>query len=178
MINDTFIDIVDGKAVSKSELIGSIPEFDTILMDLYRYRASQLETIIIDEKDYSLSTVDYVRVFHETFGHPVEDKPNIKDQKLNDLRVSLLSEELDELKEALNNQDEVKALDALTDLQVVLDGAYLALGFYKLKNAAFLDVHNSNMSKLGEDGKPIYREDGKIMKGPNYKAPELGKLLN
>ena len=96
----------------------------------------------------------------------------------NKLRLNLLQEEVDELKEALANGDTVEALDALTDIQYVLDGAYLSLGLHKLKDAAFSEVQRSNMSKLGEDGKPIRREeDGKILKGPNYFAPDLKAVL-
>ena len=167
---------IQEEKVELEKLLGMF-DFRDSIDSLREYKANRLETINIADKDYSLSTIDYVKIFHKKFGHPVENKPNIKNKKLNDLRIKLFSEELTELEDALNIGDAVKALDALTDLQVVLDGAYLSLGFHNLKNAAFLEVHNSNMSKLGTDGKPIYREDGKIMKGPNYKAPELDKLF-
>lgn len=119
-----------------------------------------------------------VRNFHQKFGHPISSKPNISDKALNDLRVSLLREELDELSEALNKGDTVGVLDALTDLQYVLDGAYLAFGLHNLKSAATAEVHRSNMSKLGADGRPIMREDRKVLKGPNYTPPDLKSVYN
>lgn len=120
------------------------------------------------------NTIDGVRAFHEAYGLPVKDAPDLSDARTNALRIELLREELDELREALENNDPVEALDALTDLQYVLDGAYLSLGFHLMKDVAFAEVQRSNMSKLGADGKPIVREsDGKILKGPNYSPPDL-----
>lgn len=118
-----------------------------------------------------------VKEFHEKFGHPVKDKPDLLNHNLNELRVDLIDEELGELNEALSAGNEVAVLDALVDLQYVLDGAFLSLGFWKMKDAAMAEVHRSNMSKLGVDGKPIVREDGKILKGPNYNEPDLAKVL-
>jgi predicted HAD superfamily Cof-like phosphohydrolase len=124
------------------------------------------------------STLDQVREFHETYGAAINDEPHIADTDLNAFRVRLLQEELDELKEALADGDAVETLDALTDLQYVLDGAFLSLGMHGVKDAAFAEVHRSNMSKLGEDGKPILREsDGKVLKGPNYFKPDLNKFV-
>lgn len=124
------------------------------------------------------STLDQVKEFHETYGLPVENSPNIADQKTNDLRINLIAEELEELKEALKNNDIVETLDALIDLQYVLDGAFLSFGLHDVKEAAFAEVHRSNMSKLGEDGKPIRREsDGKVMKGPNYFTPDMTQFI-
>lgn len=124
------------------------------------------------------STLDQVREFHETYGLPVKSSPDISDQKTNDLRINLLAEELDELKEALVAGDIVEVLDALTDLQYVLDGAYLSFGLHDVKDAAFNEVQRSNMSKLGEDGKPIRREsDGKVLKGPNFFEPDLSQFI-
>ena len=124
------------------------------------------------------STLDQVREFHETYGLPVKSSPDITDAKTNDLRINLLAEELDELKEALAAGDIVEVLDALTDLQYVLDGAYLSFGLHDVKDAAFYEVQRSNMSKLGEDGKPIRREsDGKILKGPNFFEPDLSQFI-
>jgi predicted HAD superfamily Cof-like phosphohydrolase len=124
------------------------------------------------------STLDQVREFHETYGAAINDEPHIADTDLNAFRVRLLQEELDELKEALADGDAVETLDALTDLQYVLDGAFLSLGMHGVKDAAFAEVHRSNMSKLGEDGKPILREsDGKVLKGPNYFKPDLHKFV-
>ena len=126
----------------------------------------------------SIDTLNAVKKFHETYGLPVKDAPHITDEKTNALRINLLQEELDELSEALANNDIVEVLDALTDLQYVLDGAYLSFGLHHLKDTAFNEVQRSNMSKLGEDGKPIVREsDGKIMKGPNYSPPDIAQFL-
>ncbi len=119
-------------------------------------------------------TIDSVQEFHEAYGLPVLAKPAIADPQTIKLRINLLQEELDELREALEQGDIVETLDALTDLQYVLDGAYLSFGLHPLKQHAFDEVHRSNMSKLGADGKPIRRpEDGKVMKGPNYSPPDL-----
>lgn len=125
-----------------------------------------------------------VREFHRAFGHPVSQKVNVQDKPLNDLRLRLIAEELVELKDWLALCEQAKTpeevevyaievLDALADIQYVLDGAYLAFGMAAMKSAASSEVHRSNMSKLGEDGKPIKREDGKILKGPNYSKPNL-----
>ena len=124
------------------------------------------------------TTLQDVQIFHETYGLPVKAAPDITDEKTNALRINLLQEEVDELKEALENNDLVEVLDALTDIQYVLDGAYLSFGLQHLKQTAFDEVQRSNMSKLGEDGKPIVREeDGKILKGPNYFKPDLKKIV-
>lgn len=124
------------------------------------------------------STLDQVREFHETYGLPVKPAPDISDPKTNALRINLLAEELEELKEALQAGDVVEVLDALTDLQYVLDGAYLSFGLHDVKDAAFNEVQRSNMSKLGADGKPIRREsDGKILKGPNFFEPDLSQFV-
>lgn len=123
-------------------------------------------------------TLQGVRIFHETYGLPVKDRPDLSDPKTNQLRINLLQEELDELKEALAAGDAVGALDALTDLQYVLDGAYLSFGLHALKHTAFAEVQRSNMSKLGADGKPVRRpEDGKILKGPNFTPPDLKGIV-
>lgn len=124
------------------------------------------------------STLDQVREFHETYGLPVHAEPNLTCAQTKQLRINLLQEELDELKAALAKDDAQETLDALIDLQYVLDGAFLSFGLHAIKELAFDEVHRSNMSKLGEDGKPIRRpEDGKVMKGPNYFAPDLGKFI-
>ncbi len=123
-------------------------------------------------------TLRCVEEFHATYGLPIKDAPSIADARVNTLRINLLQEELNELKEALETADEVGVLDALTDLQYVLDGAYLSLGYHQLKAPAFAEVQRSNMSKLGLDGKPIVRpEDGKILKGPNYSPPDLTAVM-
>ena len=127
----------------------------------------------------SKTTLDDVREFHETYGLPVKDTPDISDEKTNALRINLLEEEVEELKEALAAGDMVEVLDALTDIQYVLDGAYLSFGLHPVKQAAFDEVQRSNMSKLGADGKPIVRpEDGKILKGPNYFKPDIAQFID
>ena len=124
------------------------------------------------------STLEMVQEFHETYGLPVENEQTTGSEKTKELRINLLQEELDELKEALKNNDMQETLDALVDLQYVLDGAFLSFGMQGVKQAAFDEVHRSNMSKLGEDGKPIRREsDGKVMKGPNYFKPDLAQFI-
>ncbi len=124
------------------------------------------------------TTLEQVKEFHETYGLPVKAEPDISDPKTNALRINLLAEELDELKEGLEKGDIVEVLDALTDLQYVLDGAYLSFGLHDVKDAAFNEVQRSNMSKLGADGKPIRREtDGKILKGPNFFEPDLSQFV-
>lgn len=124
------------------------------------------------------SSYQMVREFHETFKHPHPEKPQVEVEKVNLIRVKLIQEELDELEEALANRDPIETFDALCDLQYVLDGAFIALGYTEqFKDLGVEEVHRSNMSKLGEDGKPIYREDGKVLKGPNYSEPDLKEVL-
>ncbi len=116
-----------------------------------------------------------VGVFMKTFGQEVKNKPSFSTEKINQLRISLIQEELDELKEAMTNNDLLEVADALTDLLYVTYGAGHAFGIDLDK--CFDEVQNSNMSKLGEDGKPIYNELGKVMKGPNYFKPDLNKFI-
>ena len=116
-----------------------------------------------------------VGVFMKTFGQEVKNKPSFSTEKINRLRISLIQEELDELKEAMTNNDLLEVADALTDLLYVTYGAGHAFGINLDK--CFNEVQNSNMSKLDEDGKPIYNELGKVMKGPNYFKPDLSKFL-
>ena len=124
------------------------------------------------------TTLEQVQEFHETYGLPVRSDIDLSCEQTKQLRINLLQEELDELKEALANNDPQETLDALIDLQYVLDGAFLSFGLQAVKELAFDEVHRSNMSKLGADGKPIRREgDGKVMKGPNYFAPDLSKFI-
>ncbi len=124
------------------------------------------------------TTLEQVQEFHETYGLPVRGEIDLSCAQTKQLRINLLQEELDELKEALANDDPQETLDALIDLQYVLDGAFLSFGLQAVKDLAFDEVHRSNMSKLGADGKPIRREgDGKVMKGPNYFAPDLSKFI-
>ena len=106
----------------------------------------------------------------------IKNRPSFSTEKINQLRISLIQEELDELKEAMANNDLLEVADALTDLLYVTYGAGHAFGIDLDK--CFNEVQNSNMSKLGEDGKPIYNELGKVMKGPNYFKPDLTKFVN
>ena len=119
-----------------------------------------------------------MREFHEKFGHPVSDNPSVMVLIARwRLRLALLEEEQWEFRDAALDRSLVKAFDALLDLQYVLDGAFLALGFHRYKDAGMAEVHRSNMSKLGADGKPILREDGKILKGPNYTPPDPARVM-
>ena len=122
-----------------------------------------------------MTNFNKVGVFMKTFGQEVKNKPSFSTDKINQLRISLIQEELDELKEAMINNDLLEVADALTDLLYVTYGAGHAFGIDLDK--CFDEVQNSNMSKLGEDGKPIYNEFGKVMKGPNYFKPNLGKFI-
>ena len=123
-----------------------------------------------------MSNFSKVGVFMKTFGQEVKDKPSFSTDKINKLRIDLIKEELEELTEAMNNKDLLEVADALTDILYVTYGAGHALGIDLDK--CFDEVQNSNMSKLGTDGKPIYNEAGKVMKGPNYFKPDLSKFLN
>ena len=123
-----------------------------------------------------MTNFNKVGVFMKTFGQEVKNKPSFSTDKINQLRISLIQEELDELKEAMTNNDLLEVADALTDLLYVTYGAGHAFGIDLDK--CFDEVQNSNMSKLGEDGKPIYNEFGKVMKGPNYFKPDLSKFVN
>ena len=116
-----------------------------------------------------------VKKFMETFGQEIKEKAGFPDEKITSLRYDLINEELDELKEAMDNKDIKEVADALTDILYVTYGAGHAFGI-NLDNC-FKEVQNSNMSKLGEDGKPIYNDKGKVMKGPNYFKPDLGKFV-
>ncbi len=122
-----------------------------------------------------MTNFNKVGEFMKTFGQEIKNKPSLSDNKINKLRVSLIQEELDELKEAMNNKDLLEVADALTDLLYVTYGAGHAFGIDLDK--CFNEVQNSNMSKLGKDGKPIYNEIGKVMKGPNYFKPDLSKFI-
>lgn len=122
----------------------------------------------------ALSNMDRVREFHETFGVPVLASPCIPADRVK-LRLDILDEERCELSEALEAGDVVEVADALTDMAYLIYGTALEFGIDL--NACFAEVHRSNMSKLGADGKPIYREDGKVMKGPNYSPPDLSAAL-
>ena len=117
-----------------------------------------------------------VGLFMKTFGQEVKINSGLSSEKINSLRISLISEELDELKKAISDNDIVEVADALTDILYVTYGAGHAFGI-KLDNC-FNEVQQSNMSKLDKDRKPIYNEHGKVMKGPDYFKPDLSKFLN
>ena len=117
-----------------------------------------------------------VKTFMETFGQEVLDKPQFPDVDVVALRYELIKEELEELFEAMGEKDLVEVADALTDILYVTYGAGHAFGIDL--DACFDEVQRSNMSKLGADGKPMYREDGKILKGPNYSEPDLTKFVS
>ena len=123
-----------------------------------------------------MSNFNKVGIFMKTFGQEVKGKPSFSTDKINKLRIDLIKEELDELKEAMDNNDLLEVADALTDILYVTYGAGHAFGIDLDK--CFDEVQNSNMSKLDEKGKPIYNEAGKIMKGPNYFKPNLSKFVN
>ena len=112
----------------------------------------------------------------ETFGQEVKIKPSLSNNKINTLRYDLIKEELEELKDAMKNNDLLEVADALTDILYVTYGAGHAFGIDLDK--CFEEVQNSNMSKLDENGKPIYNESGKVMKGPKYFKPDLTKFVN
>ncbi len=123
-----------------------------------------------------MSNFSKVGVFMKTFGQEVKDKPSFSTDKINKLRLDLIKEELSELTEAMNNKDLLEVEDALTDILYVTYGAGHAFGINLDK--CFEEVQNSNMSKLDDNGKPIYNEHGKVMKGPNYFKPDLTKFIN
>ena len=123
-----------------------------------------------------MSNFSKVGIFMKTFGQEVKDKPSFSSEKINKLRIDLIKEELEELTDAMKNKDLLEVADALTDILYVTYGAGHAFGIDLDK--CFDEVQNSNMSKLGKDGNPIYNESGKIMKGPNYFKPDLSKFIN
>ena len=123
-----------------------------------------------------MTNFNKVGVFMKTFGQEIKNKPSFSTKRINQLRISLIQEELDELKDAMAKKNLLEVADALTDLLYVTYGAGHAFGIDLDK--CFNEVQNSNMSKLGEDGKPIYNEFGKVMKGPNYFKPDLSKFVN
>jgi len=123
-----------------------------------------------------MSNFSKVGIFMKTFGQEVKKKPSFSTDKINKLRLDLIKEELSELTDAMNNKDLLEVADALTDILYVTYGAGHAFGIDLDK--CFDEVQNSNMSKLDVDGKPIYNEYGKVMKGPNYFKPDLSKFVN
>ena len=122
-----------------------------------------------------MTNFDKVGIFMKTFGQEVKNQPSFSSEKINNLRYDLIKEELAELKDAMEKKDLLEVADALTDILYVTYGAGHAFGIDLDK--CFEEVQNSNMSKLDENGKPIYNESGKVMKGPNYFKPNLSKFV-
>ena len=122
-----------------------------------------------------MTNFERVRKFMETFGQEIKEKAQFPNENVTSLRHDLIKEELDELKEAMDNNNIKEVADALTDILYVTYGAGHAFGINLDK--CFEEVQNSNMSKLGSDGKPIYNDKGKVMKGPNYFKPDLNKFV-
>ena len=122
-----------------------------------------------------MSNFESVRVFMRTFGQEIKDKPSFPTTKITQLRYSLIKEELNELKEAIDKNNLKEVADALTDILYVTYGAGHSFGIDL--DACFTEVQSSNMSKLGKDGKPIYNEHGKVLKGPKYFKPDLSKFV-
>ena len=122
-----------------------------------------------------MTNFEKVGNFMKTFGQEVKKKPSLSSEKINKLRIDLIEEELEELKSAMNNKDLLEVADALTDILYVTYGAGHAFGINLDK--CFEEVQNSNMSKLDDNGKPIFNENGKVMKGPKYFKPDLNKFI-
>ena len=123
-----------------------------------------------------MSNFNKVGTFMKTFGQEVKNKPSFSSDKINKLRIDLIKEELNELQEAMKNNDLLEVADALTDILYVTYGAGHAFGINLDK--CFEEVQNSNMSKLGENGQPIYNDSGKVIKGPNYFKPDFSKFVS
>ena len=122
-----------------------------------------------------MTNFEKVREFMKTFGQEIKEKAGFPNEKITSLRYELIKEELEELKEAINSKDIKEVADALTDILYVAYGAGHAFGIDLDK--CFEEVQNSNMSKIGNDGKPIYNDKGKVMKGPKYFKPDLSKFV-
>ena len=122
-----------------------------------------------------MSNFENVKKFMKTFGQIVETKPQFPNEKTTQLRLDLIKEELNELNQAIESKDLNEVADALTDILYVTYGAGCAFGIDLDK--CFKEVQRANMSKLGEDGKPIFNDKGKVMKGPNYSAPNLKQFI-
>ena len=123
-----------------------------------------------------MTNFEKVGLFMKTFGQELKTNSGLSSEKINSLRLSLIYEELEELKKAISDNDIVEVADALTDILYVTYGAGHAFGIDL--DSCFEEVQNSNMSKLGSDGKPIYNDTGKVMKGPNYFKPDLSKFVS
>ena len=120
-----------------------------------------------------------VKIFHEAFGVKISNKPTLELSKdILKLRHSLMEEENNEYLKAVEEKNLIEVADALGDMLYILCGTILTHGFQNLIEDIFDEIQSSNMSKLGDDGKPIYRNDGKVLKGPNYKKPNFKKIIN
>ncbi len=122
-----------------------------------------------------MTNFEKVGHFMKTFGQEVKTNSELSSEKINNLRINLINEELEELKKAIKDKNIIEVADALTDILYVAYGAGHAFGINLDK--CFDEVQKSNMSKLGDDGKPIYNENGKVMKGPKYFKPDLSKFI-
>ena len=122
-----------------------------------------------------MTNFEKVGHFMKTFGQEVKTNTELSSEKINNLRINLINEELEELKKAIEDKNIIEVADALTDILYVVYGAGHAFGINLDK--CFDEVQKSNMSKLGDDGKPIYNENGKVMKGPKYFKPDLSKFI-
>ncbi len=138
-------------------------------MDMIIFRQHKRESLF-------MTNFEKVKLFMQIFGQEIKTNASFSDDKTNKLRLDLISEELDELKNAMKTKNLLEVADALTDILYVTYGAGHAFGINLDK--CFDEVQNSNMSKLGSDGKPIYNESGKVMKGPGYFKPDLSKFLS
>ena len=120
-----------------------------------------------------------VTAFHKAFGLRVNHTPTVViDEATTRLRFSLMDEENKEYLDAIKNKDLIEVADSLGDMLYILCGTIITHGMQDVIDEVFEEIQRSNMSKLGNDGKPIYREDGKVLKGPNYFKPEIAKILN
>lgn len=122
------------------------------------------------------STLDMVREWHAAFDVPIEPAPVLPADRIQ-MRLAILEEEVAELRAAVEAGDMIETLDALCDIQYVLDGNFLEFGLHGVKQAGMEAVHTSNMSKLGADGRPVLRADGKVIKGPDFTPPDLASVL-
>ena len=125
-----------------------------------------------------MSNFNKVKTFMNTYGQDVKEKAEFPENKIVQLRIDLIEEELNELKEAIKNKDIVEVADALGDMLYILCGTIIEHGMQDKIEEIFDEIQKSNLSKLGDDGKPIYRNDGKVMKGPNYFKPKISEILN
>tara|TARA_B100000686_G_C16733787_1_gene942386 strand:- start:1082 stop:1492 length:411 start_codon:yes stop_codon:yes gene_type:complete len=126
-------------------------------------------------RNVDMSNFEDVKTFMKTFGQTIRTKPQFPDEKTINLRFDLIKEELGELEQAIKTKDLKEIADALTDILYVTYGAGCAYGIDLDK--CFKEVQRANMSKLGKDGKPIFNDKGKVMKGPNYLAPNLKQFI-